>query len=144
MTCHDIQSLISARLDGELDPGRERTLQQHLDACPACRRLAGALAAADAALDALPEPEPAPGFAGRVMDRLGGQEIPRRFRPLPLALGVASFLGGVALAVLMNGEPRRDVQPDEIPAVPFADTFDLLPPGSPGAEALRLLRDLED
>jgi len=44
MKCKDIQELLkSDYLDGELDPGREKAVEEHLLKCPACRELEGRL-----------------------------------------------------------------------------------------------------
>ena len=36
MTCQDYKNLMMGYLDDELDADQQKTLQQHLDSCPAC------------------------------------------------------------------------------------------------------------
>lgn len=38
MNCDEFQHLSQTWITGKIDPSEERTLQDHLDACPACRR----------------------------------------------------------------------------------------------------------
>src|SRR4051812_7081509 len=53
MTCDEAVNLISARTDGEISPEQDAALEGHLATCSACRELAEAMSAQDAALDNL-------------------------------------------------------------------------------------------
>ena len=39
MNCEEANQSLDAYLDGELEPGKQRELEQHLNACPECREL---------------------------------------------------------------------------------------------------------
>ncbi len=52
--------LLSAYLDGELDPGEQRTVLDHLGGCAACQAELGGLDAARSAVRSLPMLEPPP------------------------------------------------------------------------------------
>lgn len=67
--CPKIKGLIHAALDGELDAEARVRFDEHLAACPRCRREYEALTRAVAAFEAAPRLEPSPNFAASVMNR---------------------------------------------------------------------------
>jgi len=67
--CPKIKDLMHAALDDELDVEARARFDEHLAACPACRREYEALARAVAAFEAAPRLEPSPDFAASVMNR---------------------------------------------------------------------------
>lgn len=67
--CPKIKGLMHAALDGELDAETWVRFDEHLAACPRCRREYEALTRAVAAFEAAPRLEPSPDFAASVMNR---------------------------------------------------------------------------
>jgi anti-sigma factor RsiW len=67
--CATIRKRMHAALDDELDAEARARFDEHLAACPACRREYGALTRAVAAFEAAPRLEPSPTFAAEVMRR---------------------------------------------------------------------------
>ena len=152
MNCEQARQCLSASHDGELDEAHVREARAHAAACPHCRGVLEAMVAVDAALDALPAPEPRPGFTGRLMARLSEAETPRAslwgwfriIRPIPLALGAGAFLLGMLLAVSMNGHGRNERLPQQSAAqAQYVDAFELLPDTSTGARVMDLLQEME-
>src|SRR5262245_26312613 len=96
---HHPHELISAMLDGEIDPRERESVEAHLRACAACRDLVGDLAALGRALAEDPVPPVPAGLASRIGWSLRARDIPRRRAGLrrPSA-GVLAALGGVAAA----------------------------------------------
>jgi anti-sigma factor RsiW len=67
--CPKIKDLMHAALDDELDAEARAGFDEHLAACPACRREYEALTRAVAAFEAAPRLEPSLDFAASVMRR---------------------------------------------------------------------------
>ena len=67
--CEKTRETMHRALDGELGPEESARLDEHLAACPACRREYDALTRAVAAFEAAPRLEPSPDFAASVMNR---------------------------------------------------------------------------
>ncbi|HUV87516.1 MAG TPA: zf-HC2 domain-containing protein [bacterium] len=67
--CSEIKALMNAALDDELDPEARVRFDEHLAACPACRREYEVLTRAVAAFEAAPRLEPSPTFAADVVRR---------------------------------------------------------------------------
>ncbi len=67
--CEKIRETIHRALDGELGPKERARFDEHLAACPRCRREYEALTRAVAAFAAAPRLEPSPDFAASVMHR---------------------------------------------------------------------------
>jgi anti-sigma factor RsiW len=67
--CATIRKRMHAALDGELDAEARARFDEHLAACPACRRDYAVLARAVAAFEAAPRLEPSPTFAAEVIRR---------------------------------------------------------------------------
>jgi anti-sigma factor RsiW len=67
--CLEFENLMHAAFDGELDELERGRFDEHLTACPACRREYEALTRALAAFEAAPRPEPSPTFAVDVLRR---------------------------------------------------------------------------
>jgi hypothetical protein len=114
--CAQALPVISARLDGELQPGDAGDLDAHLSACPACRAAADAfrLQHADLRRAFAPRRAAAVRVAERVVDRLRSVPVPRprpRLRWLPMLLSAAA---GFLLAVVVF-RPWQRPQPVEHP-----------------------------
>lgn len=78
MTCAQVEDLLSPYLEGELAAEDKRRVDLHLEACPGCRSLLGAIGEARTALAGIPELEVSASLRARL------REIPskkRRFRP---------------------------------------------------------------
>src|SRR5690606_27309414 len=73
---HPAADRLEALVEGSLEPGDRVVLESHLIACPACQARVEEWRSRVAALDGLPQYEPAAGFADRVMTQV--QVAPRR------------------------------------------------------------------
>jgi len=118
MNCTQSREAIQELLDGTLGPIRTAELEQHLDACPACRALAGDLRRIQDAAASLQSPPPPDHVWLQIAGRLR-QEGRVHDRPAPaassshqyvwLALAAALVLAvGGSLVVLL---PRGGAQP---------------------------------
>lgn len=148
MTCPRTEEL-SALADQALPACRQAALQQHLQACPACRRQLEAIEALRGALRALPSPALGFDLAAQLQDRLP-RRAPRRtgwrlrgWMPTGLAAGAALasglWLGGLLLG---TGAAIPTAVPATSPAI--ARVFDPVPPGGlcAATEICRLPRAL--
>jgi anti-sigma factor RsiW len=97
MECQEVQTQLSAWLDGELAEAAGTALAAHLQKCAACRREWRELTALDAALDRLAEPVPL-GLAEKVLDRL---RPPRRRQWWQSVALAACLVLGMALGGTM-------------------------------------------
>lgn len=105
MDCDQAVEAISAALDGELSPGEQARLEEHLEGCGACRALAADFASISAALD-LGEQDPPPGLQAEILAAVaaqgrapGGRGKRRRYLHLAAAAAVAALcLGGAYLS----------------------------------------------
>lgn len=114
MRCPRAQMLLSLRRDGALDPRRADGLEEHLAACPACRRFAQALAVCEERLNELatvvwePQPEFVDRFRARLEQTPTQTAAPRR-RPAwrlllqAAAAAAALFVGSRLADSLENG-----------------------------------------
>jgi predicted anti-sigma-YlaC factor YlaD len=100
MDCEEAKRLLEEGQDGLLETPESRRLEEHLAACPACRRERDALAALDAALaDALPVQAP-PYLAAAVMRKVRAESGARRVAEAAgVAVGTAVALTAAAIAV---------------------------------------------
>jgi len=83
-TCAPFEADLSALVDGELDPGREAEVREHLGACAACSERLGALCDVDLALASIAVPPVPAGLRARLADRIArdaatpdGRDAPR-------------------------------------------------------------------
>ena len=60
ITCNEALELLSAQLDGAITIEEQTALQEHLAACPECRRIQSELRMADEALPGLQQEPPKP------------------------------------------------------------------------------------
>lgn len=95
--------LLSAHLDGELDPATDAWVVRHVADCPACRDAAGELAEARAMLRRLPTVDGTPVIEGFLA----------RHRSL-IRLGVA-FVGAASVALLALGATAATARPEVVP-----------------------------
>lgn len=114
--CARVRERIDPLLDGELSPGEEATLHEHLAGCPACRSEVALARSLQVALrDGLPPLTCPPAVTARVLAAARRQEEERERRPGRSGLGarlrdwlgdgglLRPALAAVALAVLLAG-----------------------------------------
>ena len=122
MNCEDYTELLSARLDGELTPEEEKTLEDHLNICADCRAVAEDLERIHLSFEDL-EPVPAPDSLARdVMAKIEGPKVVPLFRR-PAFQAVAGLAACLVLCVgLWQGVSG---QKQEIPAEARVGVFNL-------------------
>ncbi len=108
MECHDLALQLDDYLDGRLDAVGQRSIQEHLELCPNCRRRHQHAVALQAAVRTLTAPTPHPDFVDRALSRathaaVGSARHTRR-AVLGMALA-ASVVLGVALGVFLATQP---------------------------------------
>lgn len=162
MNCVQVQSLLDARLDGELTPQVEREIVAHVRDCAACRANWVAAQTLKIALRELPIAPPRTGFEDRVLARARARarspEMSLRARRGALALAagllvaVAAWLGARTATEPMpayaagTGEPLRLVFRSETALRDVTIELDL-PAGTalrghPGARVISWQSDL--
>ena len=82
MKCSDINTDLSALLDGELDKDRALEVQNHLSACLSCQEMMELLAGSKAAFVALQAEELSSGFSQRIQSANESQPSPGYLRKL--------------------------------------------------------------
>ncbi len=100
MSCEEAMALMSARLDGELDPEQTQALEAHLQGCADCRRLLSAMEGLDQKLSQLREPAPQglkQGVLYRIDQATGKVKKPRLRR----WFGPGTALGAVAAVLVL-------------------------------------------
>jgi len=97
MDCLQVQDRLSAYLDGELPAELRRQVEEHLEACPACREELAWLGRLDKTFDRLAAPSP--DVTSRVMERLRRPPL-TWWRSLALA---ASLVLGLVLGGALAG-----------------------------------------
>jgi len=159
MWCRRVEKRIGAYLDGELPPSKAAKVGAHLASCEACRHKHDSLRRMQALLAGLQAPAVPEDFVLRVL-----AEARRDLRPTSLArepafavspwpslanaaaLAAAVLLGlylGLASATAgsnMEATPPAD-SAESLSASLYAESFDLLPEGSPAAQYLALLNE---
>jgi len=65
--CEEIQAKLSDYLEGSLDSGNHRAVEDHLYLCPICLAEADALTDSIKGVASLPSVDPPPGFTQKVM-----------------------------------------------------------------------------
>lgn len=95
--CGPFRGLLSAHLDGALDPRDQARLEAHLAGCPACRKDLEDLRRTVEGIRALEPVEPPPWLAERILERVRHQPAPRRGRILALARRPSLQAAGVLL-----------------------------------------------
>jgi anti-sigma factor RsiW len=131
-----LEPLLSAYLDGELDPARRRRVAAHLATCPICTKELTQLQAGDQALAGLQATPVAPDLHARLRQRLRAQSV-----------RTALSGGLIALIVLLLRSVTRDlaiVKRKDLPLwgrLGIASSYVLMV--APGiALCLELLRDV--
>jgi predicted anti-sigma-YlaC factor YlaD len=96
-TCQSVRKKLSAYQDGEVTSAEKDSIEGHLHTCEACRKHYAALLQTYRMLKDLPEIEPAPGLARRIVDNAMRVQEPFWIR----ALGEAFRLLSVNAAIVM-------------------------------------------
>lgn len=122
MQCQEVQELLSAYLDGMLDPSEREAAGRHLEQCPACRSELEELKTVVDLVRDLPPVDPPAGFRQELRRKLERKTGPVRKAGFlaeltggrwPRILAVAaSFLLVVGLAADWNGVPGKYGVPD--------------------------------
>ncbi len=107
--CEQVETEISALLDGELSGDRQAPVEAHLASCAGCRRKHRLLAATRDAFRGLDAESAPAGFEQMLSDRLAAEQLPARQRGarrwLPaFALAAAVAVASLALSLLSPGE----------------------------------------
>lgn len=105
LACEAVRTLVSARLDQELDPEGARVADAHLDDCASCQEVVSAWTRLDEAIASLPLVAPSE-HIDAALERLRREPVRARRRtpfPLPAAIWPARALAAVAViaAVLL-------------------------------------------
>ena len=96
-------------LEGELGPYKARALEEHLEACAACREAMAERRLLHEAFTSLPPFEVPEGFAKSVMDSLPEPEAARAGWLAPLLAATASLVVGLLGFNLLTGTSLSDV-----------------------------------
>ncbi len=96
MDCREAEEMLRARALGETDGPGASALEEHLSACPACRRLAGEYSRVVGRLGDIKAPPPGDDLAERAVDA-GRAELRRSRRRASLRLSAAGLLAAAGL-----------------------------------------------
>ena len=108
MECRDFTPQLDDCLDGRLDAAARRSIQEHLERCPDCRRLHQHAAALQAALRTLPAPTSRPGFVDRALAHATGAAAGAARPPRRAVVGfalAATLVLGVVLGIFLATQP---------------------------------------
>ena len=117
MNCPQIQTELSAYVDGELPPSIRAEVEAHIEGCAACRKRLAELRKLVEGVAALPKLQPAPQFLAAVRRKIAHGETPEQknwidllFRPVwvkvPIeAMAVVAIL---VVATVLITPPRRN------------------------------------
>jgi anti-sigma factor RsiW len=105
MNCNKNKRLLSRYLDHELDQGRRRQVEEHLESCARCRQELAELGATTSRLRELSAPGPSPFLATRVMAevRLTGRHRRPAWARLVTTAAAVLLVAGGAFAGLRLG-----------------------------------------
>jgi anti-sigma factor RsiW len=96
----DAESLISARLDGPLDPGLNRALLAHLATCDSCRAFSSQMDAMATSVRTLPSLPPSAAVSRRVRSEIRGETAPFKRLVRWVTTSKAAPMGALAGAAL--------------------------------------------
>ena len=109
MICHEVEPLLSALVDDELEPDRVRILRAHLEECVTCRNFLDTEEEVKRLLHASkPAPVPSPPELANLADRvrLAAHAIRRRQRIRWCGLASAAAIAGALLLPPLFSTPR--------------------------------------
>ncbi len=117
--CEEIQAWLSDYLEGTLESGRHRVVEDHLYLCPNCLAVADDLAESIKSVASLPSFDPPPGFAQKVMAQVreeaaGPSLWERIFQPfnikIPIHATAVVLVGILAVYLYQKSEaPQREL-----------------------------------
>ncbi len=136
MECVDVESRLSALLDGELED--VRGIEEHLGACELCRRKRLFLATVQGAVRRLPVETVSDSFVSAFRRRLDAERGLQRTRRRPVARRPVLLAGALAAALLLGLWASTQLSSRPHPISP-ASVGVTTPEGSPGLDCgLRL------
>jgi anti-sigma factor RsiW len=97
--CHEAASLLSARLDRELEPALAAPLSDHVAGCPACRARAAGLESLSRVLQRLPYHAAPDALRSAIVRPRRGPRVVRTLVALAATLTLAVSLGGGSAAL---------------------------------------------
>lgn len=117
--CEEIQAKLSDYLEGSLDSGNHRAVEDHLYLCPICLAESDALTDSIKGVASLPSVDPPPGFTQKVMAQVR-EEVARPslweriFQPfsikVPIHATAVVLVGILAVYLYQKGEaPQREM-----------------------------------
>lgn len=102
MECRDFEEQIDDWLDGPLEAARQKSIQEHLDLCPGCRRRREHAFVVQSALRVLAAPAPRPGFVEQTLSRATRARVVAGYRRAAIA---ATLVLGVAVGAFLAMRP---------------------------------------
>lgn len=100
MRCEQAMELLSAKLDGELDPQTDAALTRHLETCEACRCLWTAYCEIDAGIADLEAEPPAELYTG-VMEKIRTTPVVKPVKKRRPMWGIGTLVAAAAVFALM-------------------------------------------
>ena len=111
MSCGRMEKQMMPYVDGRLKISKQREVEAHLAACPACRLRVNEFRAVSGLLDELPLIEPSSAFDARVRARVAAEPVKQSwwavFAPSPRAVLAASML--VLATIWISSRPVTQV-----------------------------------
>ena len=117
--CEEMQAWLSDYLEGTLESGRHRAVEDHLYLCPNCQAVADDLAESIKSVASLPSVDPPPGFTQEVMAQVreeaaGPSLWERIFQPfsikIPIHATAVVLVGVLAVYLYQKSEmPQREL-----------------------------------
>jgi anti-sigma factor RsiW len=127
MTCGELEVLLPDYLDGALDAGGRRTVEEHLAGCATCAGLARDAAGATAFIERAAVPEPPPALIARILNetasgRLGNARglrgwIEKALGPVlqpRLVMGMALTVLSFSMMARCAGVSPREIKPADM------------------------------
>lgn len=102
MRCEEAMELLSAKLDGELDPQTDAALSRHLQTCAACRQVWAFYCEMDAGIAALEAEPPAELYTG-VMEKIRNTPVVKPVKKRRPMWGVGTAVAAAAVLFLLIG-----------------------------------------
>jgi Putative zinc-finger len=103
MTCGELEILLSDYLDGVLNAADVRSVESHLETCPACAELARDAKEAIGFMERAAEIEPPPQLTARILAETGSGRHGRLGKPLGIRAWLVNLLGPVLQPRLAMG-----------------------------------------
>ena len=148
MDCHEVSELLSAYIDGELDPVESRKITSHLNVCVHCRQELSELQQTIQFLHELPDLTPPTDFCLRVMNKIKAEPKKRPWYAFKAKQWFS--LGAVAAALLLFVVSANVISPlNNLPMVTetktdmAAESLLKSEERKPETESLQILADKE-